>query len=163
MARRLPLGFMHWTMIVRERVTPYERDAIIGQRVQSSETIARLAGPRALSEDVERMYVIGLDGRNGVRFLCEVARGGLHGCSVAARDILRPVIMGHASGFVLVHNHPSGDPTPSPEDVAMTRAVAAAAEVVGVPLLDHVVVAAGPSDHPIRHVSMLDLGILPLP
>ena len=48
-----------------------------------------------------------------------------------------------ASAIVLVHNHPSGDPTPSPEDVAMTRAVAAACDVVGVPLLDHVVVARG--------------------
>jgi len=53
-----------------------------------------------------------------------------------------------------VHNHPSGDPTPSHEDVAMTRTVAAAGEVVGVELLDHVVIAGE------RHVSMLDLGLL---
>ncbi len=43
--------------------------------------------------------------------------------------------------MVLVHNHPSGDPTPSQEDIAMTRAVRVAAELVGIPLLDHVVVA----------------------
>ncbi len=54
-----------------------------------------------------------------------------------------------------MHNHPSGDPTPSPEDVALTRRVADAAEVLGMPLVDHVIVA--PSG---QYTSMLDLGVL---
>ena len=57
--------------------------------------------------------------------------------------------------MILVHNHPSGDPTPSPEDLAMTRTVADAASVVGVPLVDHVIVVASG-----RYSSMLDLGVL---
>jgi DNA repair protein RadC len=60
---------------------------------------------------------------------------------VRAADPLRLALRAAASGFVLVHNHPSGDPTPSAEDVTFTRRVADAASVVGVPLLDHVVVA----------------------
>lgn len=59
---------------------------------------------------------------------------------VRPADPLRYALRAAASGFVLVHNHPSGDPTPSVEDVSFTRRVAAAAAVVGVPLLDHVVV-----------------------
>jgi DNA repair protein RadC len=55
---------------------------------------------------------------------------------------------------VLVHNHPSGDPTPSPEDVAMTAAVSRAAAIVGVPLVDHVVLGGA------RHASLLELGAL---
>ena len=55
--------------------------------------------------------------------------------------MLSPALRDGASAIVLVHNHPSGDPTPSPEDIAMTRAVRAAGELVGVPLIDHVVVA----------------------
>lgn len=105
----------------------------------------------------EEMWVLALDGRNGLRASRRVAQGGLHGCSVAARDILRVAIADGASAIVLAHNHPSGDPTPSIEDVAMTRAVAEAAAVVGVPLVDHVVVAGGG-----RYASMLDLGLVDL-
>ena len=100
------------------------------------------------------MWVLSLDGRNRLRGERRVAQGGLHGCAVAARDILRAALTDAASAFVLVHNHPSGDPRPSPEDVAMTAAVARAATVVGVPLVDHVVVSDG------RHASMLELGVL---
>jgi len=84
-----------------------------------------------------------------------VAQGGLHGCSVTARDILRGALVQAASALVLVHNHPSGDPRPSPEDVAMTRTVVEAAEVVGTPLVDHVIVSASGN-----YASMLDLGLL---
>jgi DNA repair protein RadC len=67
----------------------------------------------------------------------------LHGCALTPRDVLGPALRDAASAIVVIHNHPSGDPEPSPEDIAMTRAVAAACDVVGVPLLDHVVVAKG--------------------
>ena len=102
----------------------------------------------------EEMWVVSLDGRNRLRGTRRVAQGGLHGCAVSARDVLRAAIGDAASGFVLVHNHPSGDPTPSAEDVRMTEAVARASAVVGVPLVDHVVVAGE------LHASMLELGYL---
>ena len=69
--------------------------------------------------------------------------GGLHGLHVGARDPLRLALRDGGSAFVLVHNHPSGDPAPSQEDVRFTSEVASAADVVGVPLLDHVIVARG--------------------
>jgi DNA repair protein RadC len=73
---------------------------------------------------------------------------------VSARDPLRIALREGASAFVLVHNHPSGDPSPSDEDVTFTRDVAAAGAMVGTPLVDHVVVAAD------GHRSLLDLGVL---
>jgi DNA repair protein RadC len=73
---------------------------------------------------------------------------------VAARDALRIAVREAASAFILTHNHPSGDPAPSPEDIAFTRAVERAAAVVGVPLLDHVVIARR------RAVSMLEAGLV---
>jgi len=102
----------------------------------------------------EEMFVASLDGRNGVRAVRRVALGGLHGCAVTARDILRNVLADAASAFVLVHNHPSGDPTPSVEDLRMTERVAEAANAIGVPLVDHVIVASG------GHASLLDRGDL---
>jgi DNA repair protein RadC len=101
------------------------------------------------------MWVISLDGRNGMRGARQVAQGGLHGCAVSARDILRAALADAAAALILVHNHPSGDSAPSPEDVEMTRVVAAAGMVVGVPLVDHVILA--PDGH---YSSLLDLGML---
>lgn len=123
----------------------------------SAEVAARLA-PRLAPLDHEQMWVLSLDGRNHLRGARRVAQGGLHGCSVAARDILRAALADAASAIVLVHNHPSGDPTPSLEDITMTRAVAEAAAVVGVPLVDHVVVASAG-----RYASLLDLGVIEPP
>lgn len=123
-------------------------------RLSTSDAVAALMRPRLLHLDHEEMWLLALDGQNGLRALRRVAHGGLHGCSVSARDILRAGLVEAASAIVLVHNHPSRDPTPSAEDIAMTRVVSEAAEVIGVPLVDHVIVAGS------RHTSMLDLGLL---
>jgi DNA repair protein RadC len=120
----------------------------------SAADVAGHLGPRLAGLVHEEMWVVSLDGRNRIRGARRVAQGGLHGCAVAARDILRVALADAASAFVLVHNHPSGDPTPSPEDVAMTAAVSRAAAVVGVPLVDHVVLGG------VRHASLLELGVL---
>lgn len=99
------------------------------------------ARPRLATLDHEEVWLLCLDARNGVKSARRIGQGGLHGCALTTRDVLTPALRDAASSIVLVHNHPGGDPKPSPEDVRMTRAVAEACEVVGVPLLDHVVVA----------------------
>ncbi len=129
-------------------------DATPKQRLSSSAEVAAFMQPRLGHLDHEEMWIVSLDGKNGARGVRRVAQGGLHGCAVSARDILRMALLDAASAIVLVHNHPSGDPMPSPEDITMTRSLAEAAEVVGVALVDHVIVSAG------RHTSLLDLGVL---
>ncbi|HLM76257.1 MAG TPA: DNA repair protein RadC [Polyangiaceae bacterium] len=124
--------------------------------LRTSASVAAYFMPRLCHLDHEELWVIALDGRNAVRGTRRVAQGGLHGCSVAPRDILRAALADAASAILLVHNHPSADPTPSMEDLAMTRAVAEAAAVVGMPLLDHVIIGASG-----RYASLLDLGAMP--
>jgi len=102
----------------------------------------------------EELWVLALDGRHRLRAARKVAMGGLSGLHVAVRDPLRLALREAASAFVLVHNHPSGDPTPSKEDISFTQRLAAAADVMGTPLLDHVVVGRD------GYVSMLDAGVL---
>jgi DNA repair protein RadC len=109
---------------------------------------------RLATLDHEELWVLALDGRHGLRAARRVASGGIHGLHVGARDVLRVALREAASAFVLVHNHPSGDPAPSDEDIAFTRLVCEAASLVGTPLLDHVVVARR------RASSMLELGLL---
>ncbi|MBN2195679.1 MAG: DNA repair protein [Polyangiaceae bacterium] len=115
--------------------------SVAAEIVGSYDAVVRWARPRIAHLDHEEVWVLLLDGRNRLRTAARVAQGGLHACALTPADVLRPAIRGAASALVLVHNHPSGDPEPSGEDVAMTRAVAAACEVVAVPLLDHVIVA----------------------
>ena len=111
--------------------------------LSSFSAVERWARPRLATLEHEEVWLLCLDGRNALKTARRVAQGGAHGCALTARDVLTPALRDGASAIVLVHNHPSGVPTPSPEDLAMTRAVARAAEVVGIPLLDHVVVARG--------------------
>jgi DNA repair protein RadC len=118
----------------------------------SFEQVARWAGPRLSNLEHEEVWLLALDGRNGLKSARRIAQGGMHACALTTRDVLAPALRDSASAIVLVHNHPSGDPRPSPEDVSMTRAVASACEVVGVPLLDHVIVARGGA------ASLLDCG-----
>ena len=90
----------------------------------------------------ELFLVVGVDIRNHLLDIVEVARGSLAGVEVHPREVFRPLIRMAAAGGVLVHNHPSGDPTPSPEDIALTRRLRAVGDMLGVPVIDHVVICA---------------------
>lgn len=103
----------------------------------------------------EEMWLLALDGKNQLRSARRVAQGGLHACVVLPRDIFRAALTEAATAIVLAHNHPSGDPTPSPSDASMTRMLVDLGGVLGVPLVDHVILT--PEG---RHSSMLNLGIL---
>jgi DNA repair protein RadC len=122
--------------------------------IGSFDSVAAWARPRLAPLDHEEVWLLMLDGRNRLVGARRIAQGGLHGCALTPRDVLRPAVRESATAIILVHNHPSGDPSPSPEDVAMTRAVVQAGEVVAVPLLDHVIVARGGA------TSLLDLGVI---
>ena len=106
----------------------------------------------------EVMVAVCLDGGNHFVAELEVGRGGAHSLGILPSDVLRPVIRTGANAFLLVHNHPSGDPIPSAEDLAATRAVSRAAKTVGVPLVDHVIVGARGGGFN----SLLDLGVIDL-
>lgn len=109
--------------------------------IDSFEAAADWARPRLAALDHEEVWLLCLDGRSGLKASVRVAQGGLHGCALTARDVLAPAVKNGAAAILLVHNHPSGDPEPSPDDVEMTKHVAKCAELIGIPLLDHVVVA----------------------
>jgi DNA repair protein RadC len=134
-ARRIAAAFELGRRATRDSVTPLS--------VSCSADVAAWAAARLTALDHEELWLLALDGRSRLRAVRCVARGGLHGMGVRAADPIRLALRAAASGFVLVHNHPSGDPAPSTEDLEFTRRVAAAAAVVGTPLLDHVIVASG--------------------
>ena len=91
----------------------------------------------------EGFHVVLLDVRGRLLRTVQVAEGSLSQCPVSPRDALRPAVREGAHSVVFAHNHPSGDPSPSPEDADLTERLRAAAELVGVPARDHVIVATG--------------------
>jgi DNA repair protein RadC len=123
----------------RRAILAGSRDAIA--RVPDRKAVEAWARARLATLDHEELWMLALDGQHGLRAARRVASGGIHGLHVAARDPLRMAVREAASAFILVHNHPSGDPAPSDEDVSFTRAVADAGAIVGIPLLDHAIVA----------------------
>jgi DNA repair protein RadC len=91
----------------------------------------------------EVFLVIGVDIRNGLLDIVECARGSVIGVEIHPREVFRPLVRMAAAGAVLVHNHPSGDPTPSSEDVELTKRLREAGAMLGIPVIDHVVVGDG--------------------
>lgn len=111
-------------------------------RILSCQEVVAWAHPRLGHLVHEEMHLLALSGQGGLRGVRLIARGGLHALAVRPSDILRAGLELAASGFVLVHNHPSGNPDPSPEDIALTRRVQESADLLGMPLVDHVIVVA---------------------
>ncbi|HMY20148.1 MAG TPA: DNA repair protein RadC [Polyangium sp.] len=124
--------------------------------ILTSTAVAEWFTSRLGWKDQEELWLLSLDGRHGMRSARRVAQGGLHGVHLTARDVLTAGLQDAAAAVILVHNHPSGDPMPSREDMEMTHRVSLAGRSVGMPLIDHVIVSSTG-----RYTSMLDLGMLP--
>ena len=88
---------------------------------------------------MERFGVVLLDSKHRVLRTTIIASGTLNATVVEPRDVFREAILGAAAALVVFHNHPSGDPLPSPDDVDLTRRLAAAGVLMGIDLVDHIV------------------------
>jgi DNA repair protein RadC len=108
--------------------------------IQGPADVLALLGPRVTGLRQELFFAIGLDVRHHVLDIVEVARGTATEVGVHPREVFRPLIRAAAVCAVVAHNHPSGDPTPSLDDIELTRRLCAVGKIVGIPVLDHVVI-----------------------
>lgn len=90
----------------------------------------------------ERLYVVLLSTKQEVLRIQSVYQGTVNSASVRIAEVLRPVIKDNCPNFIVVHNHPSGDPTPSPEDIRITRRLVVSAATMDIELQDHLVIGA---------------------
>ena len=111
--------------------------------IRSPEDVANLLQGEMGLLDQEHLRVLLLNTRNQVLGTSEVYRGSVHTAVVRIGELFREALRHNAPAVVLVHNHPSGDPSPSPEDIAMTRQAIEAGELLDVEVLDHIVLAQG--------------------
>jgi len=101
----------------------------------------------------EELRVILLDTRNRVEEIISQYKGSLNSSQVRVGELFRAAIRRNAAAIIVVHNHPSGDPTPSPDDIALTRAIVQAGKLLDVEVLDHLVIGHG------RYVSLKERGL----
>ena len=90
--------------------------------------------------DHEELWVVCLDTRNRVMSLNQIYKGSLNQSQVRVAELFKRAIIDNACSIVIAHNHPSGDPSPSPDDVAVTRAVVEAGNLLDIEVLDHLVI-----------------------
>ncbi|HEY6212442.1 MAG TPA: DNA repair protein RadC [Vicinamibacterales bacterium] len=107
--------------------------------VRNPRTAAQYLLPRFGSAAVEQLGIMLLDTRHRVFRTCVIAVGTLNATAVEPRDVFREAARAGAAAIVVFHNHPSGDPSPSADDVELTRRLAAAGVLMGIDVLDHIV------------------------
>jgi len=111
----------------------------LAPEVSSPQQAATVLRPRIDDWSKEHFLAILLDARNRIVGIETVSVGSLSASIVHPREVFKPAILASAAGILLGHNHPSGDPEPSPEDLAITRRLVDAGALLGIEVLDHLV------------------------
>jgi DNA repair protein RadC len=123
-------------------------------KVRSPRDIYDLLGPTLRDEKREHFVAVLMDTKGGVLRQRTVSVGDLSSSLVHPREVFAEAIRYSAASIIVAHNHPSGDPTPSPEDAAVTRRLVEAGEILGIEVLDHIVLGDG------RWVSLKEKGLM---
>lgn len=145
--RRPPLLRVQMVQLVCEGVSPFARRNL-GSAADVYDAFRDLCG----SADREHFWSIALDNKHRIVGVEEAARGSLTCTVVHPREVYKALIVINAAAAIFVHNHPSGDPTPSREDIDITRRLRDVGELIGIRILDHLVIGHD------RYVSMVDDG-----
>ncbi len=138
------------TMQLRELTVRYAvrkdgdgQPVIVGSGLHSPKDAAAAFMTTLRDEPSEVFAILCLTTKHRVIAYHEVSRGTLDATLVHPREVFKAALLANAAAIIISHNHPSGDPTPSADDVALTSRLVAAGELLGIPVLDHVVIGDG--------------------
>ena len=121
--------------------------------IRSPEDVAAVGkGFMRIHENPEEyMYMICMNTKNRIIGVFEISHGTVSSSIVGTREIFQKALLANAVSIILIHNHPSGDPTPSREDIEVTRRISEAGKIIGIDVLDHIVIGD-------RYVSLKERG-----
>ena len=134
-------------------VVPAEIQPFVGIQFRSSVDIFR-AFKELATMPVESFLVVHLDGKNRMVGMTTCSIGSMTASLVHPRDVFRSAIANMTAGLIFIHNHPSGDPEPSDEDLQITKRLFEVGKVVGIRCLDHIIIGSG------RYFSFADQGLM---
>lgn len=143
---------VHASLELGRRMSAEAREA--GAPLRSPRDVVAAFEPRMRDLPVEEFHVAILDAQHRLERDVLITRGLLNSSLVHPREVFREAIAERAAAVILVHNHPSGDPTPSAEDRAVTEQLVAAGRLLDIPVHDHIIVGRG------RYVSFAETGLL---
>lgn len=124
-------------------------------RIRSAQDVDALLRPRLAHLEVEHFLALALDARHRVVRELWISKGTMTACVVSVADVFRQLLREAAPAVIFVHNHPSGESDPSQDDLVLTQRLVSAAEILGVRVVDHVIVARE------GHCSLRDEGLMP--
>lgn len=128
--------------------------ALRGTPITAAGDVYRCVRARLAILDHELFLTLSLDAKHRVLAISQVAQGGATSVEVHPREVFMPGVREAAAAVIVAHNHPSGDPEPSGEDRRLTSRLRKASELLGIPLIDHVIVGAG------GYISLAERGLL---
>ena len=141
-------------LVVRDApVIPAEIQPFVGIQYRASRQVFQ-AFQSLASMPVETFLVVHLDGENRMVGMTTCSIGSMTSSLVHPRDVFRPAIANLTAGLIFIHNHPSGDPAPSSEDIQITQRLCEVGKLIGIRCLDHVIIGQG------RYFSFADQGLL---
>lgn len=146
MAYRLP----------RYRVTLVREGSVSNNNnhIRTPEDVVNILSADYDAAVVEMAQMLALDTKNKIIGIFVISTGSLNASIIHPRDIFQRAILSNAASVILVHNHPSGDPTPSSEDIELTNKLVQVGKMMDLPILDHVVIGDG------KFVSLKERGII---
>ena len=133
---------------------------VLKEEYKEYETRPRMSSPEKVYEilkpmfpvDKEAFFLLSLNTKNGITAIRTISIGSLNANIVHPRDVFRAALIDNAAHIIVAHNHPSGDPTPSREDIDITKKLVETGKIIGIAVLDHVIIGEG------RHFSMQETG-----
>ena len=123
-------------VIVSEDVCPYT------ERIYCPEKVYECCNDilKIRTYSVETFLVFSVDTKKRITGISTITQGTLNASLVHPREVFQAALLHNAASIILVHNHPSGDPAPSPEDIAVTRKLIEAGRIMGIPVSDHIII-----------------------
>lgn len=123
-------------LLVKENTFEYD------QHINTSKTVFDFAIDilKITNEPQEILYLLSLNTKNQLVSFSELAKGSINMCALEPYEIFKTVLLSNSSKFILIHNHPSGDPTPSKNDIVFTKKIIESSKIMGCDFLDHLVI-----------------------
>ncbi len=134
------------------------REQLVQKNIVTAQQVYDLLAGELRYESVENLVVLLLDTHRRLLRRVNLGRGTLTNVMTHPRNIFREAVIHHAAGFIIVHNHPSGRPVPSKADDKLTESVAAAAKIMCIPLVDHVIIGSPSEGQELPYYSYRDHG-----
>lgn len=139
--------------VVKEEQFPYSCKATINSPSDVRDLLTKALEMHLEAEEV--LIMITVDTKHQVTGIFEVARGNLSSCLVHPREVYKRALLMNAAAIFVAHNHPSGDITPSRDDITTTKTLREAGDILGVSLMDHLIIG----DSPIEYYSFREDGV----